>query len=520
VRRLADWAFSLGLAALAAAVLLSLASGPGRQAWASRLESSLWWPLVIAGIVLVGVSALPWLVGAGQKVGRRTLSHGLNAAVSILVVFAIIGVVEAFSARHSARLDLTENKRRSLSPQTIQLLKGLKDDVNAVGFFRADQPGKRVAEDLFKQYAAHAGKKFTWKVVDPDADPAQARRYGIESYGTIVLETKTRSEKVLDAEEEKLTNALVKLTREGKRVVYVVQGHGEHELGNTDRPGFSEAKGALEKANYDVKPLVLARAAAVPADAAVVVIPGPRTDLFPPEADALDAYLGKGGKALVMIDPPLPAKIQDAALKKLLAHWGVDLGDNLVVELSPIGRLFGIGPEVPIIQQYEPHPITRDLGGITTLFPLTRTVTPLKTLPTGVNVQPLAKTSPESWGETDRDALEKGTAKPDPQDPKGPLPVAAVVTKDKARIVVYGTSNLATNQFLNVQGNRDFFLNTVSWLAEQEDQITVRPKDVKSSPIFLSAQQGRVVLLLPLVVLPGLVLAGGIVALVRRRAAR
>ena len=115
-------------------------------------------------------------------------------------------------------------------------------------------------------------------------------------------------------------------------------------------------------------------------------------------------------------------------------------------------------------------------------------------------------------------ALEQGTAKPDPQDPKGPLSVAVVVTKDKARVVVYGTSNLASNQFLNVQGNRDFFLNSVSWLAEEEDQITVRPKDMKQTPIFLSAQQGRVVALLPLVVLPGLVLAGGIIALVRRRA--
>ncbi len=511
MRKVADWAFYLGLAALAAAVI---------QPFALPTQGRLWWPLVGAGIVLVGLSALPWLAGARQKVGTRTVSHGLNAVVSILIVFAIISVVEAFSARHSARLDLTENKRRSLSPQTVQVLKGLKAEINAVGFFRPDQPGKRVAEDLFKQYAGHAGKKFTWKLVDPDADPAQARRYGIESYGTIVLETKTRSEKVLDAEEEKLTNGLVKLTREGKRVVYIVQGHGEHELGNTDRPGFSEAKGALEKANYEVKPLALARATTIPADAAVLVIPGPRTDLFAPEVDALEAYLAKGGKVLAMVDPPMQARMQDAVIKKFLARWGVDLGDNLIVELSPIGRLFGIGPEVPIIQQYEPHAITRDLAGITTLFPLTRTVTPVKTLPAGVNVQPLARTSPESWGETDRDALEKGTAKPDPQDPKGPLPVAVVATKDKARLVVYGTSNLATNQFLNVQGNRDFFLNTVSWLAEEEDQITVRPKDVKQSPIFLSAHQGRVVALLPLVVLPGLVLAGGIVALLRRRAAK
>jgi gliding motility-associatede transport system auxiliary component len=510
VRRFADVAFYLGLFALAAAVI---------QPFALPNQGRFWRPLVATGIVLVVLSSLPWLAGARRKLGARTMSYGLNAVVSILLVLGVVGFVEALSARHSARLDLTENKRRSLSPQTVSVLRGLKTDVNVVGFFRSDQPGKRVAEDLFKQYAGVAGKKLTWKIVDPDSDPALARRYGIESYGTIVLETKTRSEKVLDAEEEKLTNGLVKVTREGKRTVYVVQGHGEHEIGNTDRPGFSEAKGALEKSNYDVKPLVLARATTLPDDAAVVVIPGPRTDFFPPEIDALDGYLGKGGKVLAMVDPPFPAKMQDGAIKRFLARWGVELGDNLVVELSPIGRLFGIGPEVPIIQQYEPHPITRDLAGITTLFPLTRTVTPVKTLPPGVNVQPLAKTSPESWGETDRQALEQGTAKPDPQDPKGPLPVAVVVTKDKARIVVYGTSNLVTNQFLNVQGNRDFFLNSVSWLAEEEDQITVRPKDTKQTPIFLSAQQGRVVALLPLVVLPGVVLAGGIVALIRRRSA-
>jgi len=132
--------------------------------------------------------------------------------------------------------------------------------------------------------------------------------------------------------------------------------------------------------------------------------------------------------------------------------------------------------------------------------------------------QVLARTTPDSWGETDRASLQAGQVKPDPQDPKGPLPVAAVATKDKARIVVYGTSSLAANQFLNVQGNRDFFLNTVSWLAEEEDQLAIRPKETRQTPVFLTSQQAQMVFLVPVVVLPGLVLIGGIVALVRRRA--
>jgi ABC-type uncharacterized transport system involved in gliding motility auxiliary subunit len=157
---------------------------------------------------------------------------------------------------------------------------------------------------------------------------------------------------------------------------------------------------------------------------------------------------------------------------------------------------------------------------VTTLFPLTRSVAIAKTPPQGMTVQPLARTSAQSWGETNRDALQRGEAQPDPQDPRGPLGVAAVATKDKARIVVYGTSNIVSNQFINLQGNRDFFLNTVSWLAEEEDQISIRPKDARQTPVFLSAQQAQAVFFLPVVVLPALVLAGGLVVVVRRRAAK
>ncbi|MBI4637307.1 MAG: GldG family protein [Candidatus Rokubacteria bacterium] len=512
MKRLTDWAGYAGLLGLVAAILLP---------WVRPQWSDVRWALVLAGLALVVLSVVGRVGGLRTVLAGRSARYGLNTAVMILLLLGIIGLVEAVSYRHNARLDLTSNKRHSLSPQTIQLLGRLKTDVNAVAFFRSDQPGKRLAEDLLKQYARHAGARFTWKVVDPDREPGLARQYAVESYGTIVLETKIRSEKVLDAEEEKLTNGLVKVTREGKRIVYVLQGHGEHELTNTERPGFSEAKSAMERANYEVKPLVLAREAKVPDDAALVIVAGPRTDPFPPELTALDAYVGRGGKLLVMVDPPFPDRVQTDGLTRYLTKYGVELGENLVVETNPIGQLFGINePLVPVILQYEPHPITRDMGGVATLFPLTRSVAGARTPPQGVTVQPLVRTSPQSWGETDREALRRGQAQLGPGDLKGPVPIAAVVTRDKARIVVFGTSNVAANQFLNVQGNRDFFLNTVSWLAEEEDQIAIRPKDTKQTPIFMNASEARVAFLLPVLILPGLVLVGGIATLVRRRAAK
>ena len=514
MRRLLEWAGYVGLALLVAGAILSFPFAP--RDW-GRVR--LW--LVWTGVALVVLSLLVYLKEARATLRGRTARYGLNTAVMILLLVGIVAIVEAVSYRHNARLDLTENRRNSLSPQTIQLLGDLKSDVNAVAFFRGDQPGKRVAEDLFKQYARYAGGRFTWKIVDPDREPGLARRYNVEAYGTVVLETKDKSEKVTDAEEEKITNGLVRLTRGTKRVVYVTQGHGERELGSAEQAGFSVAKGALERSNYEVKPLVLAREAKVPDDAAVVIVPGPRNEFFAPELDALDAYVGRGGKLLAMLDSPLIQRVQEDGIKGRLARYGFDIGDNVVIEISPIGQIFGIQePLVPVVIEYEPSPITRDMRGLATVWPLVRAVGPAKSPPPGLTVQSLVKTSPQSWAETDREAFRLGRVEPDAKDVRGPVSIAAVGTRDRARIVVYGTSSIAANQFINLQSNRDFILNTVSWLAEQEDQISIRPKETKSAPVFLTAQQGWLMFLLPVVVLPAIVLAGGVVAAVRRRAAK
>jgi ABC-type uncharacterized transport system involved in gliding motility auxiliary subunit len=295
---------------------------------------------------------------------------------------------------------------------------------------------------------------------------------------------------------------------------------------------MSQAKEQLEKANYTVKDLELARTGKIPADASVVVVPGPKTDLLPPELGAIDEYLAQGGHVLIMADP-----LQADGLAKYLAKYGVTLGQDLVVEPSPIGRLLGVGPEVPLVMQYEQHPITKDMAKVMTGFPLTRSVSPAKTPPKGMTVTTLAKTSPESWGETNLAGLRKGEpASRDATDTPGPVPVLLAVTieptpgpkaagqaeaeeskKPKGRLVVLGTSTFASNQALGFQGNRDLFLNIVAWLAGQEDEIAVRPKDPRQNPIFATEAQKNAILWLSMVVVPGAVMVCGIVLVVRRR---
>jgi ABC-type uncharacterized transport system involved in gliding motility auxiliary subunit len=496
--------------------------------WLTRLRVAL---LIAAAVLLVVTVALNWREGA-SLMGRRGTRYGASAALLIVLALGVAVLANAVSLRYSARWDLTENKRHSLAPQTVKLLKALKTPVEVIGFFRSDTPGKRTAEDLLKQYAQASDGKFTYRVEDPDRSPGLARRYGVESYGTLVMQSGEKSEKVLDAEEERLTNALVKVTRPGNPIVYFVKGHGERDISSAERTGMSQAKEQLEKANYTVKDLELARTGKVPADAGVVIVPGPKTDLLPPELGALDEYLAQGGHLLIMADP-----LQADGMAKYLAKYGVTLGQDLVVEPSPVGRLLGVGPEVPLVMQYEQHPITRDMAQVMTGFPLTRSVSPAKTPPKGVSVTALARTSAGSWGETDLAALRRGApASRDAKDTPGPVPVLVAVTiepppgakasgqaeadeskKPKGRLVVLGTSTFASNQALSFQGNRDLFLNIVAWLAGQENEIALRPKDTHQNPIFATEAQKNAILWLSMVVIPGSVMVCGIVLVVRRR---
>ena len=242
-----------------------------------------------------------------------------------------------------------------------------------------------------------------------------------------------------------------------------------------------------------------------------------------------------------MADP-----LQADGMVKYLAKYGVTVGNDIVVEPSPIGQLFGVGPEVPIVARYEQHPITKDMTNVMTGYPVTRSVSPAKEPPSrAIRATALAKTSRDSWGETDLAGLRRGQpARRDEADTPGPVTVLTAVTippatgaatepkgeakgdakseedpakKPEGRLVVLGTSTFASNQGLGFQGNRDLFLNIVAWLAGQEGEISVRAKDTRQNPIFLTSAQSRTVLWLSLAVLPGAVMVCGIWLVVRRR---
>lgn len=365
-----------------------------------------------------------------------------------------------------------------------------------------------------------------------------AQKDGVTSFGTVVFDYKGRSEKATSDGEQELTNALIKVVQGRQPKIYFTQGHGERDTTSAERNGYNGIAAALGSDNFVVDRLVLAQQTAVPADADVVVIAGPTTDFLGPEVDMLKAYLAQGGKLLMMLDPVIKAdQPEPVALEGLLKDWGIEADHDLVIDISGAGRLaLGTDESVPVAASYPSHPIT-DNFQLITAYPLARSMTPVQGGVNGHTAQAIVQTSARSWGETNLKSLAANEpAKMDDNDKKGPVTIAAAVAGPaskpapakevkpgdspkavETRLVAFGDADFASNAALGVQGNRDLFLNTVNWLAQQENLIAIRPRDPEDRRVTLTAQQESMIFYLTVLIVPGLVLLAGVQTWWRRR---
>jgi ABC-type uncharacterized transport system involved in gliding motility auxiliary subunit len=466
--------------------------------------------------------------------GTRQARYGTVSIIGILVAIGIFAAVNYLGSRQTKRWDLTENQAHSLSEQSIKILQGLDEPVQ---FTVYDQ---ETGFDRFRnrlETYQYESDQVKVEYVDVDRQPARAKEAGITQYGTVVATYRNREQRLTTSiEEQDVTNALIKLVSGAEKKVYFTVGHGERETDSADRlRGYNAITAALGNDNFAVAPLPLIQQQQVPEDATVVIVAGPTTDFLAPEIDAMKRYVARGGKVLALIDPPPAAGADLPNLVGFLKEWSIELGTDVVVDASGIGQLFGGDASVPVVLNYPAHPIT-DNFGVMTAFPHARSV---QAGQGGTHTpQPLLETSQQSWAETDLKNFAAGNVEfNEGGDRRGPVSVGVAVSapaaeppapplagnaspdapKPESRIVVIGDSDFAGNNALGIQGNQDLFLNAVNWLAQQEDLIAIRPRDAQDRRITLTADDQQRVFLLSILVIPGLVFAGGVYSWWRRR---
>jgi ABC-type uncharacterized transport system involved in gliding motility auxiliary subunit len=468
---------------------------------------------------------------------QRNARYGAVAGASVLICLAILVAVNYLSFRQNKRWDLTKNQQFTLSDQTVKLLKNIDSPVKFLVF------DKDTNFDSFRasldEYKYQSPSKVAVEYIDADKKPVEAKQYAVQQYGTVVIEYKGRTEHVSSPDEQDLTNGLVKVLTGEKKKVYFVGGHGEKDTASAERTGYSGVKSALERDNYEVAKVTLAQEKDVPADAAVVVIAGPKTDLLQGEADMLQRFLRKGGHVLVLTDPPgdtdPPTPVTDALLK----DWDFQVGKDVVVDASGMGQLIGTDASVPVVASYPSHPIT-DRFNVITAYPLARSITPILPASNGRAAVSIILTSPRSWAETDMSQLKSGKVElnADKGDKAGPVSIGAVTATTavdapkpdpaktaagnqpptpESRFVAIGDSDFAANYALGIQGNSDLFLNTINWLAQQENLISIRPKAPNESHLTMTAQQTMAVFWMSLVFIPAIVFGTGVFTWWRKR---
>jgi len=474
--------------------------------------------------------ALGWLEA-------RQTRYAAYAGTYVLVVLAAVAAVNFLANRYDKSYDSTSNRQFSLSDQTIKIVKGLKNDTQLT-FFGSQQEfqGARDVLDRYESLSSKVHAAYT----DPERKPQQAKAAGFRSDAQVVVDNGARRESAKSLSEEEITGAILRSTKSAERNVCVLSAAGEHSIDDTDAGGYSLFKQILERDNYKVraenlrpaasnanKPLAIGQApvevsVAVPKDCTILVVAGPKSDYPSTTVSAIQAYVVDGGRALFLLDTPLRLGDSEPAgeneeLLKLLAGWGVTVNKDLVLDLSGIGRIFNLGPEVPFIAEYQSHPITQPLTRVPTAYPLARSLETRTTDKT--TVSKLVDTSEDSVATTSigpRGAVDPKKGK------KGPLTLAAAGTYNgtsQGRFVVIGTSLVAQNGLVGSRSldNRDLLANTVNWLSSDEELISIRPKPKEDRPIDLTAGRLRLVFWLGVGVFPLSVVALGVATWWRRR---
>ncbi|HKC12991.1 MAG TPA: GldG family protein [Vicinamibacteria bacterium] len=494
-----------------------------------------WGPYLLAGFALaLAHLVLRWEDVVGT-VGRRQMKYGTNTLVLAVVVLLILGMANYLVYRHTHRFDLTKGQRYSLSDQTRKVLTALKEDVKVTYFARGRDLTR--GQDRLKEFQA-VTPKIQADFVDPVANPARAQVYDVRGpWPILVVEKGTSRERINNDTEQDITNALIKVTRDKKKTVCLAEGEGERAEDDTGEHGFSAAKAALAKNQYETKKVLLLREKKVPSECTVLVVAGREKDLLPEAVDAIRSFVKAGGKALLMVEPELKEAYPN--LVALLKEWNIQAGKDVVVDVSGIGQLFGANELTPIVgPPYPYHEITKDFR-IMTAFSMARSMEAGKGSVEGVTAQNLLQTSPQSWAESDlslkgriefnegkdrRGPISLGVAatirgpEPVPSPSPSPSPGAEPPPKPpEGRVVAVGDSDFASNWMLGFEGNKDFFLNAMAWLSEDADLIAIRPKEPDDQRLFLTRQQQLNVAWVALVLLPGAFVVAGISTWWRRR---
>ncbi|MCE2456334.1 MAG: Gldg family protein [Dehalococcoidia bacterium] len=466
--------------------------------------------VLIIGLVLLFIALVLSPRAVAIFMAGRQGRYGTNVAIMTVAFFIILILINFLMFRSPSRLDVTATRIFSPAQQTLQVLDSLEGPIRANAFFSPTDADstltRQQAEDLLNEFARRSNN-FTYRFIDPELNRSIAVSYDVTDFPVIVFEDIDTGvhQGVFSFTQQDFVTGILVVSGTQQKVVYHLTGHGESSItrtitNETDDEGFDFAIQGMQRDNYRVFPLNLKQDGFVPEDAAVLVIPGPKQNLDQDELQIVADYLAGGGKLIALLDPDAPN-----SYRELLAVWGLAVGNHRIADV--ISNVAGETTS-PMVQRSNAQFGTSGLTGINIADQLNNVFftdatavlpsIPLEDLPAFMSYTGLARTTPASWMESHPEATDYNPG----EDIQGPLDVAAVMQagaslagdivpgeNNLAKVIVIGDSDFARNKFFFQSDNANLLLNSVNWLAEDYELISIREPAIPIRVLVLNQRE-------------------------------
>jgi ABC-2 type transport system permease protein len=458
----------------------------------------------------------------------------LNSAFIVLAVIAILIIANILADMLPWTYDMTTEKIFTLSEQTKDVLGGLKSEVNVIAFSEEGAEDQTI-KALLEEYRKYSGGKLKIEFVDADKNPAVVRKYDVKdegiSNGTIVFESNGTIRKVKNSDiyllqdyaygkafngEQQFTGAIIHVTSGNLPKLYFLEGHKESDI-NTD---LTKLKARIEGEAHVVESLNILKTGAIPDDADTIIVVSPKNDLEDSEKEILKEFLIRGGRALFLFDI-LAEGEQLPNFNSLLLSYGIQFTNNFVVEED--SNSFYANNKMYLIPYYTQHSVVEKLNDdrLFVLFPFCSHIEIGSDIDRTVMVEKLLQTSDESWI---RYNINDSTPTKTGEDKDGPAVLAAAATKDntdlrydKTKIIVAGNAMFTGDDYIDTQGNFDFFMNAVNWVRDRDESIAIRPKLMNTNMMFVKGEIYIIVMAASVLLIPLLAFLAGFIVWIKRR---
>ena len=450
---------------------------------------------------------------------RRQAAYGSNALITISAFLGIVIAINYLAYSNDIQWDWTQDQTYTLTAASLNIAKALPFPVTVNAFYTSNTSSD-TARQLLASFALASKGNITYQFIDPTQNPIMARQANIYQDGTLVFEMGNHTVQITTVDEEHVAAALQDLVNPGQHAIYFTTGHGEGSLSaTTTARSFTYINQVLGLKNYTVQTLDLQSASGVPQGADLVVIAGPFQPFTQGEVDKLKAYLDHGGSLILLLEPMSLTNINfatDPLLAYITNTWGINFKDNIIID-KDVNVAMGVTSDPT---QYAAHVITQNLTGNYVLFFTAQTILPSTTTTTGITTTVLMKTAKSVWASTDPQAIAQNNFTQTASDLAGPLSLAVALenSQTKARMVIVGDADFASDNYVQNYVNLDFFVNSVDWASKQDQAIDLTPRQVTNRVLVNPTTESmNVIFVITVVSIPLLVLITGLIVWVYRR---